>query len=499
MKITVLVPSEEYRTYAGARIRYGRLQPKLSELGVDLVLEEIDGFDPNRTACDLLLISKCHDARSLVIAARMAQRGRIVGVDLFDDYFSQRADGRLTRFRNWFRQLLPNCHFALCSTLPLAEVVASYRDLPVQVLNDPAGDFDFAGLPELIAKKLQEARAQKLIRVAWFGVGDNGYFNVGLSDLAAFASHLNLLARGKMNVELTVLTNERALDASGLAYLGKLPVSTVIEEWSDERERTLLAGSLACFLPVNAQPFSAAKSLNRAVTALSAGCQVLSAGYSLYEALGDLIYRDANDFLKDLEKGELRLSSQTVDRFQQAMTAIASADEEAVALMTFLQGLKVTSAQTKQPMALIHGHQPNGAAHNLIQSLHGFSVASPYCNAQLDFDVVFRGSPDGLIMLVSNKAASRLPAEMRHKLRLSDSISDRRYWRISDRAELSGSSDPGADWDATPLPFQLATYSKTIASIRAQLKGAFDIGEMLVSENSPFPFSFAVEGENCDR
>src|SRR5262245_60762119 len=105
MKVHVLVPSEEYKNYAGARIRYGRLQPRLAKLGIKLTLQDIAEFDPDRAACDALIISKCHDARALVAAAAVANRGRLVGVDLFDDYFSQEADSRLSRFRLWLRQL----------------------------------------------------------------------------------------------------------------------------------------------------------------------------------------------------------------------------------------------------------------------------------------------------------------------------------------------------------------------------------------------------------
>jgi hypothetical protein len=493
MKITVLVPSEEYRSYAGARIRYGRLQPKLRELGFELQLEEIDRFDADRATCDVLLISKCHDARSLVIAARMAQRGRVVGVDLFDDYFSQRSDSRLARYRNWFRQLLPNCTFAMCSTPVLADVVRSYRDLPVHVLNDPADDFDIAGMPECLAEKLQEARERKLIRLAWFGVGDNGHFNVGLSDLAGFAGQLRMLRRGNSDVQLTVLTNERALGTTGLAYLAQLSVPTMVEEWSTDRERALLDESLACFVPVNAQPFSAAKSLNRAVTALSAGCQVISAGYPLYAPLDDLIYRDPADFIADLEQGDLRLSPRSMPRLRQAITAIASANAEASALSSFLEGIKPTAPDLAQPIALLHGHQPSGAAHDLVQSLHGFSIASPYCNAQLDFDVVFRGSAEGLVMLVSNRAANRLPASMRQALQPSDRIADRRYWSLSSHRVSSGEEASGPGWEAAPLPFQLATYSATIESIRRQMKEAFGVGDMIVSETSQFPFTVAVD------
>src|SRR4051794_38252147 len=106
MNIRVLIPSEEYRGYAGARIRYGRLAAELQERGITLTLQDIGEFAPEHETTDALLISKCHDARALVAAAAAYQRGQLVGVDLFDDYFSQTGDSRLVRYRNWLKQLL---------------------------------------------------------------------------------------------------------------------------------------------------------------------------------------------------------------------------------------------------------------------------------------------------------------------------------------------------------------------------------------------------------
>ena len=157
MKVVVLVPSEEYKNYAGARIRYGRLRSKLSQLGVDLELRDVSKFIPADADCDVLIISKCHDARSLIAAEVLSRRGSLVGVDLFDDYFSQTADSRLFRFRNWIAQLLPVCSFALCSTPAMAKVARGYRsDLPIHVVNDPAEDIRLIDLPGTLGAKLTE-------------------------------------------------------------------------------------------------------------------------------------------------------------------------------------------------------------------------------------------------------------------------------------------------------------------------------------------------------
>src|SRR5581483_1495777 len=186
MKIVVLVPSAEYVNYAGARIRFQWMIPELQRRGGELMLRDIGEFAPNSLEADMIIVSKCHDARALVAAAIMAARDCLVGVDLFDDYFSQSADSRMTRFRNWLSEMLPHCHFALCSTDPMAAVIHNYRpDLPVHVMNDPALDPHFDDLPEVLSRKLIEARDFRRLIVAWFGIGDNPYFPVGLHDLEA--------------------------------------------------------------------------------------------------------------------------------------------------------------------------------------------------------------------------------------------------------------------------------------------------------------------------
>lgn len=492
MKIAVLIPSEEYKNYAGARIRYGRLKAPLERQGVELILEDIAEFSPDGTGIDAVLISKCHDARSLVAAAAISRRGLPAGVDLFDDYFSQDADSRLNRYRNWLRQLLPFCSFALCSTPAMAAVASDFdEELPVHVVNDPAPGCGFDNLPELLQSKLATARNEQRIRLLWFGVGDNPHFNVGLSDLAAFGGSLAPLVRAGPTLELTVLTNSRALDAQGLSLIGQLPVRTVIEEWTESRERELLSEAFACFLPVNGQPFSAAKSLNRAVTALTAGCQVISAGYPLYEPLIAEIYRDSSEFAADFAKGSMKHSPASMDRFELAMQSFASAETEATELAEFLKNLKPQRGYTSLPLVLVHGHATNGAAHKAVHALNGLSVASPYCPSKLGSDVIFRGAPGQLVMLVADKVTKSLAPAFREQLE-EVRLSEKKYWRLpSGPRSLGPSGVIGASWDETPLPFQLATYRHSLRQIREQMFQAFGPCQIIVSENSPLPFSEA--------
>jgi hypothetical protein len=435
-------------------------------------LEPIDEFDPATAECDALLISKCHDARSIIAATVVSRRGKLVGVDLFDDYFSQHTDSRLVRYRQWLIELLQECDFCLCSTEPMAEVARTYRpDLPTHVVNDPARDHDADEACRLAAA---QALRNQIIRATWFGVGDNPHFTVGLIDLFAHGSVLSELGKSGMAVELTVLTNRRALRADGLELISRLPVPCTVIEWSEEVERRALEESLLAFIPVGAQAFSAAKSLNRGWTALTYGCQVLSHGLPLYAALEPLIYRKPDELLSDLLEGSLRLSARNVELYRGRLDAVGSAETETLRLSRFLNGLAPSPSSSAARLCVVHGLSTRGEVHHLTRSVGGLSVASPYCSAKLDFDISFSGPPTDMKMIVLSKA-------------LDSSLPSRPSWLVQNPAQRSNGIP------AAPVSYQLATYASSMAEIRRQLEEALGPVRVIISETSRLPLSAAVE------
>jgi hypothetical protein len=495
MIVTVLVPSEEYKDQAGSRIRYRRLAPYLGQRGVELRLLDIGKLDFSTTRGDVYIFSKCHDARALIAAATLSQQGRFVGVDLFDDYFSEACNSRLSRFRDWLSQLLGFCDFGLCSTGAMAEVLRQYRsDLPVHVLNDPAPDQDLEALPDLLLAKLAEARHSGQIRAVWFGQGDNPYFDVGLSDLNRHAADLRKF-RGRVgSAKLTILTNARALTADGLSLVRDLPIQVEIKEWSETAECDALGTALLAFLPVGAGAFSAAKSLNRAVTALSEGCQILSTGYPLYAGLDPLIYRDASEFMADLDRGTLRFSPGTMDIYRDRIRAAADAGREAAKLADFLSVLIPKNREVTLPLSVVHGFGTRNDTHDLVKTLGGLSVASPSCTAPLDFDVLFQGDGASIDMMVSGEASRRLRPGFRGKLKRGPRIRGRKYEIVvSDafappiRLRADGQQGPSA-------AYELAGYPAVLGAIEQRMKDAFGRCEIIVSDSSNLPFSIVGSG-----
>ena len=486
MKLIIVLPSRDSERSAGVRIRYLRMSAALESAGSSLSLIAIDDFDPQQAQCDAVVFSKCYDARALVCAVLLRRRGLKVGVDLFDDYFSQKSDSRLIRFRSWLEQILPLSDFVLCSTAVLAEVVLGYReDIPIHILNDPAPAFDSDVLAETLGRKFDAARSDGVLRTLWFGMGDNPYFPVGLADLAAFGSTLRDIAAAGVAVDLTILTNPRALSPAGLTLAAQLPVPVKICEWSEEREAELLDQAFLCFLPVGAQPFSIAKSLNRAVTALAAGCQVLSVGYPLYDPLEQFIYRNTADLLEDWGTGRWRLSPASAGDLQRRVSELASAEGEADSLISFLKPITESvsnSPSALEPIFLLHGLGTSQGAHHLVKRSGGFSVGTPFCNETMDFDVVVEVTASGEAALaVSASALSKVRDPLRTTARPAARTGRRKFWQLGDQPLAS------MDDDKPPLSWQMAMYGPVMQSASAIHSKAFGDGLHLISEDSSLP------------
>lgn len=395
MKVQVLVQGEQWLNRAGVRIRYRRIAPHLLPLGSSLSVDVIGAHvDRDRVGADVVILSKCTDARSLAVAEVLREKGAIVGVDLFDDYFSTRT-GPCLAHREMLREMADRVDFFLCSTARMRQVGLEFApDMPVHVLNDPFDGFDKDALAQQLKDKAERALSGRKFQVLWFGNGDNPVFPVGLADLAAFGPSLRSFAEGRFDVDLKVLTNLRALNVENLARLRNLPLPVTIEEWSEEAERQYLDEALISFIPVNFQNFSIAKSLNRGVSALTGGTQVLSTGYQLYDVLGPFVYTDPKLLLGELEGGELKLRPATIEALARQMDDLADPATEASRLNAFMRELQPFRRRlpNSRPShgfsrAILHGRDSSSAVHGLCQKLGWLSIASPFTTLQRPFDV----------------------------------------------------------------------------------------------------------------
>lgn len=438
MKIGILIPTQEQKNQAGVRIRYSRIEPALKQLGHRLELIPIQDLSlSNADNNDVYLISKCYDARALLIARQLRLRGRPVGVDLFDDYFSQHMDSRFVRLRYWLQALVAECSFILCSTAQMADIARDYApDLPVHIMNDPATEINIQTIASEALRKFEFAHAQRRIDVAWFGMGDNPNFPVGLSDLAAFGSEVDRLRGHGYDVRLSILTNRRAMTPDNLAAISRLATPFTLDEWSESQEKSLLERSLISFLPVNAQQFSRVKSLNRAITALTSGVQVLSAGFPLYASLAPFIYRSPLQFLHDLRVGNLALRQETTQKLADTLAPLAEIGRESTGLADFLSDVCNKSskpgAKSTHITAVIHGKETSGNIHKFTQKMGALSVASPFCQMDLNFDIRFEFTPGGkgFDIHVANKKTSLIEPAIQKYLVSQGNILTTQYKKL---------------------------------------------------------------------
>ncbi|MGH7026608.1 hypothetical protein [Brevundimonas sp.] len=414
MKICVFGPSRTYVNSAGARIRYRRIQKWLELLGHSIEIQSISDISSARSlTADAFIFSKCYDARVTTIGRMLNRAGKLVGVDLFDDIFSQTTDARLLHRRLWLSQMAEGLDFALCSTPRMRDVASQF--LPREachVMNDPFGEFDPQALAPLLQAKLDRARAERRIDVAWFGQGDNPRYPVGLRDLAAYGENLRLLAEDGWDVRLNILTNRKSLTAAGLEQLQRLSVPHGIHEWSIDAEARLLKSALLAYIPVNCQAFSIAKSLNRAVSALTHGAQVLSDGHPLYRQFDDLIYDRPKDLASDLEKGELRLRSGTLPTLIERMSEWGDPDVETTRLSDFLASrlaMKQTSPDAGvRPIAVVHGIESPLEVNAVLQALDYLTIGSPMAREGRRYDLDLVLVADELVLRLTPEAASRI-------------------------------------------------------------------------------------------
>jgi hypothetical protein len=412
MKICIVIQSDSFRQSAGMRIRYDRVRECLADPTVTLDAITCEDLVASKTLeHDVYIFCKTFETRALVLARRIRSAGKVVGQDVFDDYFSQTTDPRLDRFRQWMRDMSPVTQFAICSTRQIAEVLRDYLpDIPITPIDDPIVGFDPLLVGALSDAKAARARETRELDIVWFGIGDNPYFTVGLADLAACEPELARMERLGWHVRLRIVTNRRAFESGGAEILRGVGVPFDLVEWTEAAERQALAGATLAILPVNGQRFSRGKSMNRALTALCGGCQVLNLGYPLYEQLGDFIYRSTDQLLSDLASGKCRLRRDRAPALTARLSTLANPYGVAAAFVAesrraVAEASRVSSSLPR--LCVIHGLESRRDLHKLVMSLGGISASTIFTDTGWNFRVRFDSSEGEMVMRVTTALAER--------------------------------------------------------------------------------------------
>ncbi|MEP4099875.1 hypothetical protein [Paraglaciecola sp.] len=505
MNICIVIPTFKYLQQAGARIRYSRMREELDILDLLVDFREVSELNHLKAfEHDIYIFSKCYDARSIVLSHYLKQHNKIVGVDLFDDYFSQSKDSRFSSLRYWLHSLVSQCDFGMCSTQNMKSVAEEYLvTQPIHVMNDPYGQFSTEFLAKSLDTKLEVLQNTKRLEILWFGMGDNPNFDVGIKDLVGYSGWLNDIKGKGLDVSLRILTNRRALTIDNFALLRKLPIEFVIEEWSEEAEQRLLAAAFMCFLPVNSQSFSAVKSLNRAISCLSHGVQVLSPGLDLYKRLEGFIYRTSLEINKDIELGKPKLRSDSLDDLRGLMNQYASPKVEAKLLAGFLSEIyehasnrftELTEFNAAPTHVLLHGLNTSSDAHKFIQRLKGLSVSTPFCAVKLNFDICIYIDKKShqLNVAVNTKTLRLLQIDSEYLLKKEELFPSRSYRLIEPVFFASIDSNilhKQFLFDVAEQPFSaLSEYSEVMSGCIKIVKKLLPFASISVSENSKLPW-----------
>lgn len=427
MKVCIVIQSEAFRASAGMRIRYDRFREFIAnpDVTLDAIPCEVIAA-ANSLDHDVYVFCKTFDTMALLLARRIANAGKIVGQDLFDDYFSQSRDLRLGRFREWLQNMAPVTDFAMCSTPRMVEVVQPYLpQTSILAIDDPIIGFDPFMVAALADLKTRRARNSRVLDIVWFGIGDNPYFPVGLNDLAACEPIFARLERLGWHVRLRIVTNRRPFDRGDAELLRALGVEYVVEEWTEKAEQDALTDATVAILPVNGQSFSRAKSLNRAITALNRGCQVMSVGYPLYRRLDEYIYRSAEEMSADILSGNSKMRGDRIPGLTATLSLFANPLHAAE--MFFEQARtslmnKTKTVSTPSLLCLLHGHSTTSHLHKMAGALGGISVSTIFSDRNWNFPVRFDLESNEMRMRVTLSLAERydMPVRETNPIRVLD-------------------------------------------------------------------------------
>ena len=127
MKIIFVVPSSQWLTSAGVRIRYQRLEPffKINDCIVNII--PIQDVSESYLRCaDVVIISKVFSTDSIHIMTLCRNFGVKIGIDLFDDYFSDNRLSVFRRFHDWLELTSQIIDFIICSTDRMKSIASQY-------------------------------------------------------------------------------------------------------------------------------------------------------------------------------------------------------------------------------------------------------------------------------------------------------------------------------------------------------------------------------------
>lgn len=285
-------------TNAGISIRINPIIERLQAQGIDVSLvtyKDLIGCLLNasgKPAIATYVFSKPHRSEYLSCMLALQSIGCRVGIDIFDNYYSESGALREFGVQSIWKNILHEADFCVFSTMYLLEYA---RKLEINskdmfVIGDPVYPDSYEPLKKRgVTKWNQFLQECNYINVAWFGIDANPYFFAGLSDiffeisrLREFLEYPSWFFKKRIRQKVSICTKDVPDSRKLVIELNRIGINAEFVQWSRDTCTQLLEESHAVFLPTNNSDFSLSKTHNRLAEALSSNCLVYTCPNSLY-------------------------------------------------------------------------------------------------------------------------------------------------------------------------------------------------------------------------
>ncbi len=298
---------------ASYRLRCVRIIDGLRSIGV-VAVQYHEGDVPEK-----LILSKRYDTASIQHALYLKQKfGTKLYLDLCDNhfYYSVPSIEAVTRAKQ-LGEAIRSVDFVISSSQYLAEVIRNeVADAPrVAVIGDLV---EFPHEPLAIDKlkhsvswlrmkklcySLERLGTQKYSRIIWFGNHGGGFADGGMNDLNSIRHYLEDVSN-EIPISLTVVSNSYKKYKELTADWS---IPTYYVPWDGEFFSSVLRLHGISVIPIQANPFTMAKTSNRVATSLVHGLKVIADPIPSY-----LEYRE-NIFLGAWKENLTALLSNAID------------------------------------------------------------------------------------------------------------------------------------------------------------------------------------------
>lgn len=272
---------------ASARLRAFLPCQYLADAGWDCEIFDAARFDQY----EIVVFQKAYQHEDLDLVAQLRRRGARTVFDLCDNHFyDPEARPILQERAERLRRMIDLVDMVTVSTPILAQLIDRHAVVIDDVLEPVHCD---ATAP--IRRWWRQVSGAPL-RVVWFGGAGLEYPPFGLVDLQRIVPELNV-AHARTPIRLTVISNSREIFAR-IATKCDFPI--IYREYRTATFQRLFQRQDLCLVPVNVNPFTICKTLNRPALSLTLGLPVIADAIPAYEELRPFItFGDWTDNILD--------------------------------------------------------------------------------------------------------------------------------------------------------------------------------------------------------